>query len=118
MGRILSITPDAIFLALCFARIWHLMRRPVVLARAGYFHFGAKCLAGVLVVASLAATTGILSTRNTGLPYITIISAGLSLASSVSPLNQRISHIMLLIRFILDSLGGCCLARALPYPPT
>lgn len=92
-GRILSITPDAIFLVLCLARIWYLMRKPVVLARAGYLHFGGKCLAGGLVVVSLAATIGILSARDTGLPRITVVSAGLSLASSVSLLDWGLPHI-------------------------
>lgn len=90
--RILSVTPDTIFLALCFARIWYLTSQPIVLARAGYVHFGAKCLGGGLVTAALAATTGLLATKDTGLPYITIISAGLSFASSVSPPHQLLPY--------------------------
>ena len=91
--RILSITPDAIFLGLCFARIWYLVRQPIVLARAGYFHFGVKCLAGGLVTTTLVVTTGLLSTRDTGLPHVTVVSAGLSLASSVSPLSLLLLYL-------------------------
>ncbi|KAG9105410.1 hypothetical protein FRC07_009306, partial [Ceratobasidium sp. 392] len=71
---ILSITPDAIFLALTIARIWYLARKPSVLDRSSYIHLCAKLLSAALVIATAAATTGLLASHQTfQLPRITIV---------------------------------------------
>ncbi|KAG8744004.1 hypothetical protein FRC10_010983 [Ceratobasidium sp. 414] len=81
---ILSITPDAIFIGLAIARLWFLARSTSVLDRPSYIHFGAKLLSATLVTATAAATTGLLVSHHASqLPHITIVSAALSLASSV-----------------------------------
>ncbi|QRV93384.1 ABC transporter [Ceratobasidium sp. AG-Ba] len=81
---ILSITPDAIFLATAIARIIYLRRKPSVLDRPGHAHLGAKILSALLVTATAAATLGLLVSHHTfQLPHITIVSAALSLGSAV-----------------------------------
>ncbi|QRV93386.1 ABC transporter [Ceratobasidium sp. AG-Ba] len=81
---ILSVAPDAIFVAVAAARIYVLANKPIVLDRPSYIHLGAKLLFASLVVATAAAATGLLpSNRQFQLPRITITSAALSLVSSV-----------------------------------
>ncbi|KAG9085879.1 hypothetical protein FS749_004046, partial [Ceratobasidium sp. UAMH 11750] len=81
---ILSITPDAIFIGLAIARIWVLARKPSLLDRPSYIHFGAKILSATLAIATAAATTGLLVSHHSfQFPYIATVSAACSLASSV-----------------------------------
>ncbi|QRW07536.1 ABC transporter transmembrane region [Ceratobasidium sp. AG-Ba] len=81
---ILSVAPDAIFVAVAAARIYALAKKSVVLDRPSYIHLGAKLLFVSLVAATTAAAIGLLSSHQQfQLPHITITSAALSLVSSV-----------------------------------
>ena len=81
--RILSILPDAIFVAIAAIRIFHVSSRPRKLARLGWLA-GFKALAAIAVIGSAAAAVAVEVLQHDELPTpYTIPAAALTLVASV-----------------------------------